>query len=138
MAGIWNMEGMSSALPETATTTSIDGNPFTDASASAEALRAKAREHNWAPTTTYDYDALTATGPGGGDGAVPWASSSQRYEWKDEYGDVGPPVPELEEALFHSEDVNRAGIRFEELETVNITAEGPKHFAPIRSVSLTL
>ena len=29
-----------------------------------------------------------------------WASSAARYEWQDEFGDVAPKVPALEEALF--------------------------------------
>jgi hypothetical protein len=29
-----------------------------------------------------------------------WAANARRYEWKDEYGDVAPRIPELEEELF--------------------------------------
>jgi ATP-dependent RNA helicase DDX3X len=31
----------------------------------------------------------------------------------EEYGDIGPPNPELEEMLFHNEYINRVGIKFE-------------------------
>ena len=42
-----------------------------------------------------------------------WASSAQKYEWKEEYGDVAPPVPELETQLFHNEFINRRGKNFQ-------------------------
>lgn len=31
---------------------------------------------------------------------VEWDGSARTYEWNDEYGDVGPKVPELEIELF--------------------------------------
>ena len=38
-----------------------------------------------------------------------WAASAKKYEWKDEFGDVAPPVPELELQLFRHEFINRQG-----------------------------
>ena len=38
-----------------------------------------------------------------------WAASAQKYEWKDEYGDVGPAYPELEKQLFNHDFINRQG-----------------------------
>lgn len=32
-----------------------------------------------------------------------WAHSAEKYEWKDEYGDVGPAITELEEQLFNKD-----------------------------------
>ena len=29
-----------------------------------------------------------------------WSIGAARYEWSDEYGDLGPQIPELEEMLF--------------------------------------
>ena len=38
-----------------------------------------------------------------------WAANAKRYEWLDEYGDVGPRFPELEKMLFKHEYINRKG-----------------------------
>lgn len=43
-----------------------------------------------------------------------WAGLASCYEWKDEYGDVGPRNEELEAQLFRDEFLPRAGQRFEE------------------------
>ena len=38
-----------------------------------------------------------------------WASNAVKYEWNDEFGDVGPRHPELEKQLFRDQFTNRAG-----------------------------
>ena len=43
-----------------------------------------------------------------------WAGMGARYEWNDEYGDVGPRNEELEKQLFNLEFMSRAGVRFDE------------------------
>ena len=40
-----------------------------------------------------------------------WASNAVKYEWNDEFGDVGPPHPELEKQLFRDRYINRAGAK---------------------------
>jgi ATP-dependent RNA helicase DDX3X len=40
-----------------------------------------------------------------------WAANAAKYEWKDEYGDVGPANLELEAMLFRSEFINRTGLK---------------------------
>lgn len=42
-----------------------------------------------------------------------WASNAKKYEWSDEFGDVGPVFRDLELQLFHSEHINRTGIAFD-------------------------
>lgn len=42
-----------------------------------------------------------------------WASNAKKYEWSDEYGDVGPEFRDLELQLFHGEHINRTGIAFD-------------------------
>jgi ATP-dependent RNA helicase DDX3X len=42
-----------------------------------------------------------------------WANKGALYEWKDEYGDVGPRFEALEKQLFHSEYHVRTGIKFD-------------------------
>ena len=41
-----------------------------------------------------------------------WAAGAAKYEWKDEYGNVGPAHPELEKILFHNDSIARQGIMF--------------------------
>lgn len=48
-----------------------------------------------------------------GDEFPQWASSAAKYEWKEEYGDVGPRNEALEQMLFHSDLISRAGTCFE-------------------------
>ena len=84
-----------------------------------EAFKAKASAHGWAKPVSYDYDAFTAKvgAPQAGEGeegvgdshdivisgGMLWASSARKYEWNEEYGDVGPEIPELEKELFAPE-----------------------------------
>ena len=43
-------------------------------------------------------------------GDVPlWASNAMKYEWDDEYGEVGPAHPELERQLFQGRYQMRSG-----------------------------
>lgn len=40
-----------------------------------------------------------------------WAAKAAKYEWKDEYGEVGPQNEELERMLFRSEFISRTGLK---------------------------
>ena len=91
--------------------------------------QANAREAGWVEQTKFDYGAYQASG--GRDGE--WFGESKRYEWKEEYGDVGPPVPELERTLFAGTN-NEQGEYFKNLE-FKVTVEGPMKIEPVRKVS---
>lgn len=78
-----------------------------------------AREKGWSKPESYDYDKYSSNIP-----PLPkpsedapqtdlpeWAANAVKYEWRDEYGDVGPENTELEEMLFRSEYINRAGLK---------------------------
>ena len=41
-----------------------------------------------------------------------WASGAAKYEWQEDYGDIGPPHPELEKQLFKDQFINRIGPQF--------------------------
>lgn len=82
-----------------------------------EEAAALARQKGWTEPQRYDYDTYNAD-PKPGEGAgltdLPeWASNAAKYEWKEEYGDVGPRNEELEKMLFHDEYLNRAGNKFD-------------------------
>ncbi|KAI5289115.1 hypothetical protein KEM54_004390 [Ascosphaera aggregata] len=88
-------------------------------------------------------DAGTAAANSGGDNATVnvneddddefplWASSAAKYEWKEEYGDVGPRNEALEKILFHSDLISRAGTAFERLREIKVTAETTEQPDPI-------
>lgn len=75
-----------------------------------------ARERGWVEPQEFDYDAYNATGKAAATreaGQSEWAHSAEKYEWKEEYGDVGPPSAALEAQLFHSGFINRRGLKFD-------------------------
>lgn len=69
----------------------------------------KARAHGWIEPSNYDYEALASTKVE----PSTWASNAQKYEWKDEYGDVGPEDEKLEEYLFKNQHIVRKGAKME-------------------------
>ena len=81
----------------------------------------RSRDAGWAEPEKYDYGVYNATAgtreervaaeeaqhlPG-------WAANAQKYEWSDEYGDVGPRHEALEDMLFNNENINRIGLAFD-------------------------
>ncbi|KAI9037081.1 DEAD/DEAH box helicase [Aspergillus affinis] len=62
-----------------------------------------------------------------------WAANAAKYEWKDEYGDVGPKSAELEEQLFRSEYINRAGLKLGNLQNIDVIAESHERPKPVRN-----
>lgn len=79
------------------------------------------REIGFPEPQPYDYNGAAANpseaepaAPGdGGEEAPGWAHNAVKYEWAEEYGDVGPRIPELEAQLFQSEFLNRRGVKFD-------------------------
>jgi ATP-dependent RNA helicase DDX3X len=83
----------------------------------------KARQHGWIAPTPFSYASASdnvadqsPTDKGNNHAYVEpqWAHEAAKYEWKEEYGDVGPKVPELEDQLFRNEQINRRGDMFKE------------------------
>ena len=66
----------------------------------------RSRDAGWVEPEKYDYEAYNARtneARQADDGALElpsWAANATKYEWKDEYGEVGPAHPELEAMLF--------------------------------------
>ncbi|RAQ52197.1 DEAD/DEAH box RNA helicase [Aspergillus flavus] len=106
-----------------------------------------AREKGWAEPEGYDYSKYNAAPLGPplatpGEGNEPeqpqqelpeWAANAAKYEWKDEYGDVGPANPQLEEMLFRSELINRTGLKIGNLQNIEVEAESRDRPNPIKS-----
>lgn len=105
----------------------------------------------WGKPVRFDYAQLSASGGSGPSGtghkgsgdptnsglstqeAGLWAHNAARYEWKEEYGDVAPRVPELEQRLFHDQFQLRKGNQIEAL-TLKVTQESAAQIQPINSV----
>jgi ATP-dependent RNA helicase DDX3X len=70
-------------------------------------------DQNWPSKTKFEvYDDGEAAEPGQEAEAPTWAANAQKYEWMDEYGDIGPPIPELERQLFGADILVRSGNEF--------------------------
>ncbi|GFN15046.1 DEAD/DEAH box helicase [Aspergillus tubingensis] len=126
----FNVSDMSTALKES--TGNQSSNP-TEASNAA-------REKGWTTPKGYDYEKYTSTLPplnqpqGDNQEELPeWAAQAAKYEWKDEFGDVGPQNPELEEMLFRSEYTNRTGLKIGNIQNIEVIAESRERPSPIKN-----
>ncbi|KAF3482266.1 DEAD box helicase [Arthroderma uncinatum] len=98
-----------------------------------EESAALAREKGWVAPQRYNYDAYNTLDKDEVVNALPWASNSAKYEWKEEYGDIGPPNEELEKMLFQDEYIPRVGKLLENLRQIEVTAETTERPDPIKS-----
>lgn len=95
------------------------------------AFKDKAQEAGWVGTIPVNYNLQQTNRE---DELAAYAASSAVYEWNDEYGDVGPEVPQLEEQLFNNAFRLRQGKHMANLQ-LEVTVEGPDKIHPVRSVS---
>lgn len=81
---------------------------------------AAARQKGWSAPQGYDYSKYNSTvqpleKPAEEEvveiDLPEWAAKAAKYEWKDEFGDVGPHNPELEKMLFRNDFINRTGMK---------------------------
>ncbi|KAE9982802.1 hypothetical protein BLS_005384 [Venturia inaequalis] len=102
---------------------------FVGAPKDKEEAESKAREHGYTTPVPYDYSAYAARGRASIDEAenilAPVtarsnAAQAARYEWKEEYGDIGPKIPELEKQLFTNDFLMEAGHGRSRLDDIHI------------------
>jgi ATP-dependent RNA helicase DDX3X len=124
---------------ETATDTTTDNNALdmtNVAGALTEAekaeLKERAQDAGWVATIPVEYDVQQSSRD---DDHANYLKHSAVYEWDDEYGDVGPEIPELEQDLFGGDFRVRQGNHMDKLQ-FEVTVEGPDRLQPARSVSL--
>ncbi|KGO59207.1 Helicase, C-terminal [Penicillium expansum] len=91
-----------------------------------QAAQKVAREKGWTEPVPFEYAELANSKD-----HRDWAGIATRYEWKDEYGDVGPAVPELEEQLFRGELIARAGAKLDELNSYKVNIESPNEIKAV-------
>lgn len=126
-APAWTTPEMQSPLPDMPASTPAAGPPRNE-----EDFR-NAQAAGWVPRQAHDYTSrapvVSLNGGAGpdvifateGDDADQvsqhaqgnWGHDAVKYEWKDEYGDVGPRDETLERQLFQGETINRAGAKLE-------------------------
>ena len=120
----------------------VDDIISTPAAATAEPSasdKEKAKAHGWEAPTPLNYEALGAKREDQealeeAGTLHTWAHNAVKYEWNDEYGDVGPVIPELERQLFNQEYSITAGESLRVLSEFTVTQEGPTHIKHIRKV----
>jgi hypothetical protein len=120
------------AVPQDAQTT-FDTTALAGALNEADetAFKDKAQEAGWVGTVPVNYNLQQSSRE---DELTAYAASSAVYEWDDEYGDVGPEIPQLEEQLYNNAFRLRQGKHMANLQ-LEVTVEGPDKIHPVRSVS---
>ena len=85
----------------------------------------KVKDAGWTEKTAFNYDEYQRTG---GENAEDFGGMMQIYnvDWNDDYGDVGPELPELEKGLFGGEFRNRKGEHLAALQ-LEANVEGPSN-----------
>jgi hypothetical protein len=128
--------GDTAAQPADTTNDTLDMTPLAGAFTEAEtaAFRERAREAGWVDSQPVDYAVRQSSHD---TDMTNYLAHSAVYEWDDEYGDVGPEVPALEQQLFGGDFRVRQGQFMNELQ-FEVTVEGPDKLQPARSVSTLL
>lgn len=89
-----------------------------------EAAKERVKEANWSIPQGFDYEKYNA-GPRDKTAPAPetvepegeassWAANAAKYEWNDEYGDIGPEHELLQKMLFGDEHQVQQGEKFSE------------------------
>lgn len=128
--------GDTTAYTTTAATTGGDAFDMTPiagvlSEADKAAHRDRARDAGWVQTVPIAYNVQQSSRD---DDHANYLKNSAVYEWDDEYGDIGPEVPELEQDLFGGDFRVRQGQHMDKLQ-FEVTVEGPDRLQPARSVS---
>ncbi|KAL6896968.1 P-loop containing nucleoside triphosphate hydrolase protein [Trichoderma evansii] len=85
----------------------------------------------WVERTAFDYTAMAEA-----ETAATWDGNARVYQWKDEYGDVGPAFEELEVELFGDPESRRdrqTGLDFSKIEQIEVIQEGPQRIEYIKT-----
>lgn len=81
----------------------------------------RVRNANWTQREKFNYDAYNADTREKREAVeaeqdLPaWAHGAARYEWSEEYGDIGPEFPELEKLLFRDDTKTSKGDQYDKL-----------------------
>ena len=97
----------------------------------------EAKEHGWSAPIPLDYESLMLSNKElRAEGELPsWMANAGTYEWKDEYGEVGPEDEDLEKIIFDPALSANAGGYLKLIHQFNVHQEGEVQFDPIQDVS---
>ena len=75
----------------------------------------RVRDGGWVTPTQFNYTDYNASTKEEREaaGEPKWAANAAKYEWSEEFGDVGPADEELERELFGSENQMKQGADFD-------------------------
>lgn len=105
--------------------------PAAELTEQAKADQQRAQEAGWTEQTAFNYEEFARAGADDAE----WFGAARVFEWNpEEYGDVAPRIPELEEVLFGGEFQQRKGEHLNALE-LDVVVAGPEKLQPLRQVS---
>lgn len=99
--------------------------------AKLEDFAEKARGFGWNEKTAFDYERYAEATVDN----VEYHANSAVFEWKDEYGDVAPELPALEEQLFGNEFKMRIGQHLDKL-VFEVKVSAPENVHHVQEVRL--
>lgn len=101
----------------------------------------KARDYGFPERVAYDYSVYSGNrknAENGKAGEVPmWFGEAAVYEWNDEYGDIGPEVPELEWELFRNDYRMQPGNKIDAYQ-YKVTVEAPEPIHHVKRVGIPI
>ncbi|KAI9767346.1 MAG: hypothetical protein M1840_005755 [Geoglossum simile] len=89
---------------------------------------AKSHPAGWVERQKFDYEAYAAEAA-----ALDAVGNEARYEWKDDYGEVGPRIPAIEKALFEGESIMTVGDELNKITRIDVFQESPTKISPVSS-----
>ncbi|PSN69874.1 P-loop containing nucleoside triphosphate hydrolase protein [Corynespora cassiicola Philippines] len=94
---------------------------------------ARAKEAGWTDPVPFNYENVVGGQPAEDEtrDEAPWLSDAVVYVFDDEVGDIGPPNPEVEQALFHDDNQMTIGRAIKALE-FDVELQGPVRIQPVR------
>lgn len=97
-----------------------------------------ARQLGWKPKEQLDYATASANfkDQQSHSNVPQWSSQAQKYEWHDEFGEVGPEDPALEKALFEDTHRPQKGEYFNVLQDIKVKIEGPREINQVTMVRI--
>lgn len=100
----------------------VDNTPGVELTEEQKASHQRVKDAGWADKVAIDYAQAERDARDG-----EWLGTGRIYEWNsEEYGEVGPRIPELEKDLFFGEFQQRKGEHMQALE-LEVAIEGPSN-----------
>ncbi|KAI9893071.1 MAG: hypothetical protein M1814_000618 [Vezdaea aestivalis] len=143
---------MSTPVPSSFDISSLGLTDVTNTKPAQPGAKTAAADHGWVEPQAYDYSRYQqpASAPANADRVAPidaaegnnlsneddnhvvaWGSTAAKYEWSDEFGEIGPEDKKLEEELFGGINAPRQSNAFEYLTKVDVMQESTLQPNPV-------